>query len=86
MNGLFCLKTGFTSNDRNKVRKTFILNAHTLYFYLQKLYSRSCLKAVIASPQYSKCLQPKRLLSKQGAVRTAYTAFPCRYYLCLPFW
>jgi len=86
MNGLFCLKTGFTSNDRNKVRKTFILNAHTLYFYLQKLYARSYLKAVIASPEFSKCLQPYRLLSKQGAVRTAYTAFPCRYFLCLPFW
>ncbi len=36
MDSLFCLNTGFTSNDRNNVKKTFILNAHTLYFYLHK--------------------------------------------------
>lgn len=36
MDSLFCLNTGFTSNDRNSVKKTFIQNVHTLYFYLHK--------------------------------------------------
>ncbi len=86
MNSLFCFKTGFTSNDRNNVRKTFILNAHTLYFYLQKMYSRHCLNAVTATTELSRFLLLKRLLSKQGPVRVALPASPRRYFLCLPFW
>jgi len=34
MNSFFYLKTDSSSNYRIKVEKTFILNAHTLTFYL----------------------------------------------------
>jgi|GEM_PF-1360493 len=86
MNSLFCLKTGFTSNDRNNVRKTFIHNAHTLYFSLQKLSCRNCLNAVIAPFELSKFLLLVRLLLKQGLTGSALPASPRRYSLCLPFW
>ncbi len=34
MNSFFYLQSGSSSNYRIKVQKTFILNAHTLTFYL----------------------------------------------------
>lgn len=101
MDSLFCLNTGFTSNDRNNVRKTFIHNAHALYFYLQKGKTCNCHSAVIASaainsavvdtPKFLKFLFSKSLLSKplsfkKGSVISTQASRPSRYFLPLPFW
>jgi hypothetical protein len=96
MDSLFCLNTGFTSNDRNSVKKTFIFNVHTLYFYLHKGCSPKRLRVAIDSFPFSGFLLSKHLLSKvmlsklmllkQGSARNPYATYPRRYFLCLPFW
>lgn len=101
MDSLFCLNTGFTSNDRNNVKKTFIHNAHTLYFYLQKGKTSNCHSTVINSAVinsalintfkflkflFSKRLLSKPLLFKKGSVISTQASRPSRYFLPLPFW
>lgn len=101
MDSLFCLNTGFTSNDRNNVKKTFIFNAYTLYFYLQKGKTCNSPNAAIAStvidgavidtPKFlkflfSKYLLLKPLLFKKGAVISTQAPRTSRYFLPLPFW
>jgi len=101
MDSLFCLNTGFTSNDRNNVKKTFIVNAHTLYFYLQKADACDCYRTEIASAAidgaviagfkflksvFSKILLLKPLLFKKGAIISTQTSRLNRYFLPLPFW
>ena len=96
MDSLFCLNTGFTSNDRNNVKKTFIHNAHTLYFYLQKGKACSYASAAIDSAVintfkflkflFSKLLLLKPLLFKKGSVISTQASRHSRYFLPLPFW
>lgn len=101
MDSLFCLNTGFTSNDRNNVKKTFIHNAHTLYFYLQKGKTCNCpsaeingaviTSAVIDIPKFlkfliSKFLLLKPLFFKKGSVISTQASRHSRYFLPLPFW
>lgn len=91
MNSLCCFKTGFTSNDRNNVRKIFILNVHTLYFYLQKGYSKQSFRIAIDTFRITRFLLSKAMLSKpmllkQGSARNPHATYPRRYFLCLPFW
>ncbi len=101
MDSLFCLNTGFTSNDRNNVKKTFIFNAYTLYFYLQKGKTCNCHSTVINSAVinsalintfkflkflFSKRLLSKPLLFKKGSVISTQASRPSRYFLPLPFW
>ncbi len=97
MNGLYCLKTGFTSNDRNNVRKTFILNAYTLYFYLRK--GKRCKHISVitdnAVVDNTKKIQKfillktwflTPLLIKKISARTSLTSRCSLYLLPLPFW
>ena len=96
MDSLFCLNTGFTSNDRNNVKKTFIHNAHTLYFYLQKGKTCNCPSSVIDGAVVdttkflklllSKFLLLKPLLFKKGSVISTQASRHSRYFLPLPFW
>lgn len=92
MNGLYCLKTGFTSNDRNNVRKTFILNVHTLYFYLRegkrcKHVSVITVSAVVDTTKKNQRFLPlNTLLLKQVLARSIQAIRPSRYFLPLPFW
>lgn len=92
MNGLYCLKTGFTSNDRNNVRKTFILNAHTLYFYLReakrcKHISVITVSAVVGTTKkIQRFLLLNTLLLKQVLARSTQAIRHSPYSLPLPFW
>lgn len=91
MNDLFCLKSDLTSNYRNKVRETFILNAHALYFYWHKIYAQQVYSQQIYLPSYlsssnstSVFTLPK--IAKPSFVIDVHTSSPRRYLLCLPFW
>ncbi len=52
MNDLFCLKSDLTSNYRNKVKESLILNAHALYFYSHPIYAHPTYARQAYSPNY----------------------------------
>lgn len=96
MNDLFCLKSDLTSNYRNKVKKSLILNAHTLYFYWHQIYSKQFYSQQFYSkqvylPSYlissnSPSVFTLQQIAKPSFVIDALMSSPRRYLLCLPFW
>lgn len=70
MTDYFCLKTGFISNYRNKVKNSLIFNVRTLYFYLQHLFAGTRF-SIVSTSSFSIHV---RVFS------------PRHYLLSLPFW
>jgi hypothetical protein len=91
MNDLFCLKSDLTSNYRNKVKESLILNAHALYFYWHQIYSKQFYSQQVYLPSYlissnSPSFFTLQQIAKPSFVIDALMSSPRRYLLCLPFW
>lgn len=74
MNDYFYLKTGFISNYRNRAKKSFIVNARTLYFFSYRLFTATWLPFSFRSEVSLGSLMRARVFS------------PCHYQLNPPFW
>ena len=73
MNDYFYLKTGFISNYRNRAKKSFIVDARTLYFFSYRLFTAT---------RQTFSFRPICL----GSLIRARVFSPCHYQLNPPFW
>ncbi len=73
MNDYSSLKTGFTSNYRNRAKKSFIVDARALYFFSYKLFTAT---------KQTFSFRPTCL----GSFMRACVFSPCHYQLNPPFW